>query len=104
MKQMRHKYDNPDFLQAVKQIGEEYNVDEETAKKMIIRFLELILKGVEEDKRFKITGFGLFYLKQTVARERYIPTLGRKRLCKSREVFQFKPSPSIILKKKEGQP
>ncbi|MGL4806964.1 MAG: HU family DNA-binding protein [Bacteroidales bacterium] len=94
---MIHKYGNKDFILAVKQVAEDNNIDIETAKNIVIDFLELVISGVGENRRFNITGFGLFYLKETAARTRYIPTSGNVQLCKSNKIITFKESP--LLKK-----
>jgi len=76
----------------VKQIALETHITQEKSATIINLIFGKIRSQVLANKPMKISGFGVFFLKDTGDRLHYIPKLKKSVLIGPRKILAFKPS------------
>ena len=70
----------------------ELNIDKPHATELVEAWIELIKKGLEDDGKVMISGFGVFEVKRKKARIGRNPQTGEKITLPGRQVIKFKTS------------
>ena len=73
-------------------VYEKLPCDKQKATQIIEDWIELIKKGLEEDNKVMISGFGVFEVKSKHARPGRNPQTGNRITLTARKVVKFKPS------------
>ena len=67
-------------------------LDKQKAVQIVEDFIELIKKGLEEDEKVMLSGFGSFRVKSKEPRRGRNPQTGDAIILRARKVIKFKPS------------